>query len=383
MAARTVVGIVGSGTMGAGIAQVAAAAGCDVVLFDVRRDLAEAGTQRVAASLRKLAQNGKLAADAAERAVAAITPSEDLTDLAPAVLVVEAAPEKLDLKRAIFAELGALCAPHAILASNTSSLSIAAIATGVPAPGRVAGMHFFNPAAILPLVEVVRAESSDAATVDRLVETARAWGKTPIRVRDTPGFVVNRVARPFYLEAFRMLEEGVAAIDSIDAALEGAGFRMGPFRLVDLIGMDVNWDVSCSVYEGFGRAARFEPHPLQRRMIEQGRLGRKSGRGFYDYADGAPRPPAGPAVDPALADAIVLRTVACIVNEAARALGDGIASAEDIDVAMKLGTSYPKGPLAWGRELGAERLVAVLRALAARRPDRYPIAPRLLEGSLR
>lgn len=383
MNGRPIVGVVGSGTMGAGIAQVAAVAGSSVVLYDVRQDLADGAKARIVAALRKLAHGGKLDSGAAEAACAAITPSATLADLAPAGLVVEAIPEKLELKRALFADLGRLCSPNAILATNTSSLSVSSIASGIPSPERIAGMHFFNPASVLPLVEVIRGAASSEATVDRLVDVARAWGKTPIRVRDTPGFVVNRVARPYYLEAFRMLEQGVAPIETIDAALEGAGFRMGPGRLLDLIGMDVNWDVSCSVYAAFDRAPRFEPNPLQKRMIDEGRLGRKSGRGFYDYADGTTRPAASPEVPTSLAEAIVLRTVGCIVNEAACALGDGIASAADIDVAMKLGTNYPKGPLAWGLELGPARLVEVLRALGRDNPERYPIAPRLLEGNLR
>ena len=382
MATSEVVGVVGAGTMGAGIAQVASTAGCDVVLFDVRRELADKGKERITASLRKLAQGGKMSGGDAEAAIARIAPTERLADLGGAALVVEAVPETLDLKRRLFAELDGICARDAVLATNTSSLSVGAIAAVTTAPERVAGMHFFNPAAILPLVEVVRAEQSAAATIERLVEISRAWGKTPVRVRDTPGFIVNRVARPYYLEAFRMLEEGLAAIEAIDGALEGAGFRMGPGRLVDLIGMDINWDVSCSVYEGFDRSPRFEPNPIQKRMRDEGRLGRKSGRGFYVYGEAPGRPEPSPAIDPALAETIVLRTVGCIVNEAACALGDGVAAADDIDVAMKLGTNYPKGPLAWGRELGPDRIVAVLRRLGEGRPERYPIAPRLLEGNL-
>lgn len=378
------VAIIGAGTMGSGIAQVAARAGCSVQLFDVRQELAEAGRQRIAAALGKLAGSGKITAAAEQSAISRISPTARLEDLAGAAFVVEAAPEKIDLKRALFAELGRICAPDAILATNTSSLSVGEIAAAAALPERVAGMHFFNPAPVLPLVEVVRGRASAPATVDRVADIARDWGKTPVGVRDSPGFVVNRVARPFYLEAFRMLGEGTAPIETIDAVLEAAGFRMGPGRLVDLIGMDVNWDVTCSVYEGFGRAQRFEPHPIQKRMIDEGRLGRKSGRGFYNYDDGSTNRPAGHGpIDPALAEAIVLRTVGGIVNEAAFALGEGVATAADIDLAMRLGTNYPKGPLAWGAEIGPDRIVAMLRRLGASHPERYPVAPRLLEGNLR
>jgi 3-hydroxybutyryl-CoA dehydrogenase len=378
------VGVIGAGTMGAGIAQVAAVAGCDVALFDVEASLAEKGKAKIVDALRRLAERGKLDAAIAEAAISRTTTTARLADLAGAALVVEAAPESLELKRRIFADLASTCGRDAILASNTSSLSVGKIAENLPAPERVAGMHFFNPAPILPLVEVIRGAETSDATVDRLVETAKAWGKTPVRVRDTPGFIVNRVARPFYLEAMRMMDEGVAPIETIDAALEGAGFRMGPGRLVDLIGMDVNWAVSNAVWEGFARSPRFEPHPIQKRMVDEARLGRKSGRGFYDYESGEPSRPANdPEVAPALAERIVLRTVGCIVNEAALALGDAVATADDIDLAMKLGTSYPKGPLAWGEELGPAKIVTMLRDLAEKHPDRYPIAPRLLEGKLR
>lgn len=378
------VGVIGAGTMGAGIAQVAATAGCDVALYDVEASLAEKGKTKIVDALRRLAERGKLDAAIAEGAIARTVTTARIADLAGAALVVEAAPESLELKRKIFADLASACGRDAILASNTSSLAIAKIAEGLPAPERVAGMHFFNPAPILPLVEVIRGAETSDSTVDRLVEIAKAWGKTPVRVRDTPGFIVNRVARPFYLEAMRMIEEGVAPIETIDAALEGAGFRMGPGRLVDLIGMDVNWAVSNAVWEGFGRSPRFEPHPIQKRMVDESRLGRKSGRGFYDYTGGEPaRPASSPEVDAALAETIVLRTVGCIVNEAALALGDAVATADDIDLAMKLGTNYPKGPLAWGAELGPAKIVTMLRDLGEKHPDRYPIAPRLLEGKLR
>jgi 3-hydroxybutyryl-CoA dehydrogenase len=370
--------------MGAGIAQLAATAGADVVLVDVEPELAEAGRERIASALRKLAAKGKIAPGEAEAAIVRIRPTAQLGDVSGCGLVVEAVPERIDLKRSIFAELGRVCGPETILATNTSSLPVGEIAAAAASPERVAGMHFFNPAPVLPLVEVVRATTSSEAAVERLVATARAWGKTPVRVRDTPGFVVNRVARPFYLEAFRMVEEGIATIEVIDAALEGAGFPMGPGRLVDLIGVDVNWSVTCSIHERFGRPPRFEPHPLQRRMIEEGTLGRKTGRGFYRYEEGSASCAAAPVeVAPELAEAIALRTIGCIVNEAAFALEEGVATAAEIDLAMKLGMNYPKGPLEWARDLGLERIVSVLRQLGAKRPERYPIARRLLEGNLR
>ena len=269
------IAVLGCGTMGAGIAQAALAAGFSVVLYDVSAPALDHARARIETGLSKQGH-----ATAAERLRLATT----LEQIAGATLVIEAAPEQLDLKRELFARAGAICPAPAVLASNTSSLPIAALASATPDPQRVAGLHFFNPVHRMALIEVVRAPATDEATVAALLAFVRRLGKTAVLARDTPGFVVNRVARPYYGEALRLLGEGMAAPEAIDAALERAGgFPLGPFALMDLIGIDINFAVTRSIYEQSFGESRFRPHPIQQQMVLAGRLGRKSGRGFYEY----------------------------------------------------------------------------------------------------
>jgi 3-hydroxybutyryl-CoA dehydrogenase len=279
----TPVGVVGAGTMGAGIAQIAAAAGHEVRLFDSVPHAAAGAASVSRKRLDRQAAKGKLTPADAAAAASRLRPVGSIDDLAGCGLVLEAVVEDLAVKRELFASLEKVCGEGAVLATNTSSLSVTDIAAGLAHPGRIAGLHFFNPAPVLPLVEVVRGASTYDGVIDSLVETAQAWGKTPIRCTSTPGFVVNRVARPFYAEAFRLLEAGVADPATLDALLRDAGgFRMGPCELTDLIGQDVNAAVTHSVWEAFDRDPRFEPSALQESLVADGRLGRKSGRGFYD-----------------------------------------------------------------------------------------------------
>ena len=277
--------IIGAGTMGRGIAQSAALAGYQIILYDVADDLLASALGRIEASIDKGVQLGKTPAAAADRARQAFHLTTSLAEAAAADLVIEAAPEKLDLKRQLFATLDAAAPPPTILASNTSSLSINALAGATGRPDRFLGLHFFNPAHIMKLVEVIRGDFTAAATLAAAVDFVRSLDKTPVLCRDTPAFIVNRVARPFYGEAFRLLGEAAADAATLDQLVKSLGFRMGPFELIDLIGCDVNLAVTQSVYDAYFQDPKYRPHPIQKRMVESGRLGRKSGRGFYNYTE--------------------------------------------------------------------------------------------------
>jgi 3-hydroxybutyryl-CoA dehydrogenase len=285
------VAVIGAGTMGRGIAQVAASAGHTVFLFDSVADAVAKARQAMAKDLRFLVEKGRLADDECQAILDRVQPAAKLEDLKTAGLVIEAVIENLDVKRDLFGRLENLLGPEAILATNTSSISVTAVAAGLARPERVAGLHFFNPAPRMALVEVVSGLVTDPALIDCLVETARAWGKVPVRARSTPGFIVNRVARPYYAEPLRVLGERAGTPETLDAILrESCRFPMGPFELMDFIGHDVNFAVTCSVFEATFGDRRFQPSLIQQELVLAGRLGRKSGRGFYDYASGATRP---------------------------------------------------------------------------------------------
>lgn len=288
---NTQVAVIGAGAMGAGIAQVAAQAGHPVKLYDNRPGAAVQAVAGIDRQLARLVEKGKLPAGEREAIVARLCPADTLDTLADARLVIEAIVENLSVKQALLHELEALCADDCILASNTSSLSITSLAAGLKRPQQVVGMHFFNPAPLMALVEVVSGLATDPAVAACLYDTAKAWGKQPVHARSTPGFIVNRVARPFYAESLRLLQEGAADCASLDALLRDAGgFRMGAFELTDLIGHDVNYAVTCSVFEAFYGDFRFQPSLVQKELVDAGRLGRKTGQGFYSYAEGAERP---------------------------------------------------------------------------------------------
>jgi 3-hydroxybutyryl-CoA dehydrogenase len=291
------VGIIGAGAMGAGIAQIAAQAGHRVCLFDTRMGAADSARERIAETLRALAAKGKLEPTEADAAASRITAVHALGDFVSARLIVEAIVEDLAAKRNLFRELEVVVAPDTILASNTSSISITALAAGLKHAGRVAGMHFFNPAPLMPLVEVISGLATEPAVAEVVHATALAWGKTPVAARSTPGFIVNRCARPFYAEALRLLGERAADPATLDAIVrEAGGFRMGPFELMDLIGLDINVAVTRSVWDAFFHDPRFTPSVLQHEMVAAGYLGRKTGRGFYDYGTGAVKP--APSTEP-------------------------------------------------------------------------------------
>lgn len=300
--ATATIGVVGAGAMGAGIAQVAAAAGHPVRLFDMAPGAGERGRARTLSGLDALVARGRMPAPEVAAIGDRLTVAADLADLAGCALVIEAVVEDLGVKRALVAQLEALLADDAVIATNTSSISITAIARDAARPGRVVGMHFFNPAPVMKLVEIVSGAATDPVVAARTHATATAWGKVAVAATSTPGFIVNRVARPYYAEALRLLEEQVADPATIDALLvEGGGFRMGPFALMDLIGHDVNYAVTTSVFDAYHQDPRFRPSIAQRELVNAGRLGRKTGRGFFDHAKGAPAAIVATAgVDPAV-----------------------------------------------------------------------------------
>jgi len=431
------VGIVGAGTMGAGIAQLAALARFDTHLHDPVPEALRAGEQRLRAALAKGADRGRWTQSEAEAASARLRATPRVEDLAGCELVIEASPEDLELKRELFERLASVCGAEATLATNTSSLSVTAIASGLERPERACGMHFFNPPVLMRLVEVVAGDRTSEQTLAIASEVARAMGREPIRAADAIGFVANRTARPFTLEALRLLGERIATPDQIDRIVRiGGGFRMGPFELMDLVGVDVNFEVAKSFWEQGSHEPRWEPHPIQARMVAEGRLGRKAGRGYYDYGHGPyrpddPKPPgrasgwsqnaqiedsvhflALPSLDSATlvelegagaatsaeaeaesyfrsmgkhvewvgaAPGLVLgRILAQIVNEAHFAVGEGVATAQDVDVAMRLGFNWPLGPFEWAEAIGPARLVRVLDGLSSELDsERYRVAPLL------
>jgi 3-hydroxybutyryl-CoA dehydrogenase len=349
---------------------------------------AEEAVARIIASLQRQEAKGRISSAQLEEIVERITPVESVAGLPPCGLVVEAVREDLETKRALFTRVAASQPADAVLATNTSSLDITAIADGIPGPSRVIGLHFFNPPAAMRLVEVIGGAESAAEVLEAATDLMRAWGKAPVRCPSTPGFIVNREARPFYGEAQRMLMDGVADAATLDAAVRSAGFRMGPLELTDFIGQDVNLAVGSSVWEQTGRDPRYEPTALQRQLVAAGHLGRKSGQGVYRYG------PDGTALDAVpdearMAELLagpletnpVARTLAMLVNEAVDLVRRGEATAEDVDTAMTLGPNYPRGPIAWGRDIGyavvAEQLAALDRAFPG---GRYRPSPALAEG---
>jgi len=361
----SLIGVVGAGAMGSGIAQVAAVAGHRVVLADADGRAVRRARDGMAKSLSRDVEKGRLPAGGDAAVLDRLSFVEGVTDLSPfagAGLLIEAIVERLDAKQALFAALEAVVRPESILATNTSSLPVAAIGSVCKRPERVIGVHFFNPAPVMPLVEIVPSLATAGGVVAGARALVESWKKTTVLTSDTPGFIVNRVARPFYGESIRMYEEGVADVATIDWAMKTiGGFRMGPFELMDFIGHDVNFVVTRSVFEGLSYDPRYRPSVTQQRLLEAGWLGRKSGRGFYDYRDGA-APPA-PNADRALGQQIVDRTLAMLVNEAVDAVLMRVATPRDIDLAMTRGVNYPKGLIAWGEEIGMATILGRLEAL--------------------
>lgn len=360
-------GIVGAGAMGAGIAQLAAAAGHRTVLYDTESQALSRATAVIEKNLARGVEKGRISVDGAALVRNRLTctggePDSGLDPLADCGFVIEAIVENLEAKQTLFARLEAIVAGDAVLATNTSSLSITAIARGLQRPERLLGVHFFNPATVLPLVEIVPGLATSRDVTDAARALIDAWGKTTVIAADTPGFIVNRIARPFYGEALRIFEEGIADMATIDWAMrEIGGFRMGPFELMDFIGNDINLAATKSVYEATFHDSRFRPFITQQRLFDAGHLGRKTGRGYYDYTDGAITPE--PSRDSVLGDLIFRRILSMLINQAAEAVYYQVATARDVDLAMTLGVNYPKGLLRWADEIGIQETVNWLGAL--------------------
>ena len=367
------IGIIGGGAMGSGIAQVFAQFGHPVVLYDTNKEALDRSKQNLAKTFEKLKE--KYTAEKAQEIQNNIEYADSLTAFASIDLMIEAIIENLDIKKSVFKQVEELVSDECILASNTSSLSIASIASACSKPERVIGIHFFNPAPLMALVEIIPAVQTREGLAEEVKALIQSVGKLPVITKDTPGFIVNRVARPFYSESIRLLEEGVADAETIDFAMTSVGgFRMGPFELMDFIGHDVNYRVTESVFESFFYDPRFKPSFSQKRLFEAGYYGRKSGRGFYNYAEGVEKKV--PSQDQALLEKIYKRVLVMLINEAADALFLNIANREDLDTAMTKGVNYPKGLLKWADEYGLENVQNDLDKLYNYyHEDRYRLSP--------
>lgn len=371
------VGVLGSGSMGSGIAQVAATAGHNVVLVDNNPEALNSAKSKLQKIMNRLIEKGRLDAQTAADIQERISYELSMDAFASCGLVIEAIIEDLDIKKTVFRRLEEIVSSDCLIASNTSSLSISAIGSALEKADRFLGIHFFNPAPLMKLVEIIPALQTSDSNLTLARETINSWSKITVLAKDTPGFIVNRIARPFYSEALRMYDEGIADFATIDWALtEIAGFRMGPFTLMDYIGNDINYKVTETVYASFFYDGRFMPSFTQKRLADSGYYGRKAGRGYYDYSEGAEMPLANKDMD--LGKQIADRVVVMLINLAADTLFMQVANESDIDLAMTKGVNYPKGLLAWANELGLQNCVDKLDALYDEyREERYRCCPLL------
>lgn len=349
--------------MGAGIAQIASQAGHQVILYDLSQSTLDESALKLAKVMARLVEKKRITIEESHEIQGRIVRSTQIDLFEGCDLVVEAVVENLDVKHSVFKQIENIVSSDCIVASNTSSLSITSLAAGCNHPERVVGLHFFNPAPLMPLVEIVPAIQTSEDTPLHLVSLMKNWGKSPVIAKDSPGFIVNRVARPFYGEALRILDEGIADVPIIDTVMRNLGFKMGPFQLMDLIGHDVNYAVTESVFKSFYCDPRFMPSITQLKLVEAGWLGRKIGKGFYNYANNSTDSTTNVEIDSDTEVLIAERIIAMLINEAADAVYYGIASPEDIDIAMQKGVNYPKGLLFWADEWGAEKVVNIIDAL--------------------
>ncbi|MCC2589597.1 3-hydroxyacyl-CoA dehydrogenase NAD-binding domain-containing protein [Chryseobacterium sp. MFBS3-17] len=356
------IGIIGSGTMGTGIAQVASAAGCNVFLFDVNEQQTTKSLDGLGQTLNRLAQKQKITPEKAQEILGNIKNCTRLSELKDCELVIEAIVENKEIKQKVFAELEQYVSPECIIGSNTSSISITSLSAELQNPERFIGIHFFNPAPLMPLVEIIPGLLTKSPLAQEMYGLMKSWGKSPVIAKDIPGFIVNRIARPYYGEALRIVEEQMATPEQVDDAMRTLGnFRMGPFELMDLIGIDVNYSVTTTVYKDYFYDPKYKPSLLQQRMSEAKLHGRKTGKGFYDYSEGSTAPVA--EKDDELYQYIFNRILAMLINEAVEAKRLKIASDEDLEMAMQKGVNYPKGLLAWGAEIGYGKISGILNAL--------------------
>lgn len=376
------VGVIGSGTMGIGIAQVAATNCCEVFLFDANSTQTEKSVQSLRKTLDKLAEKGKISHEKAGEIFSLIKPCTQISELKDCGLVIEAIIENADIKKKVFAELESYVSENCVIGSNTSSISITSLSADLKYPKRFIGIHFFNPAPLMPLVEVIPGLLTDENLPENIYDLMISWGKVPVIAKDIPGFIVNRIARPFYGEALRIVEENIATVEQVDDAMKTLGnFRMGPFELMDLIGVDVNFSVTQTVYKDYFYDPKYKPSLLQQRMAEAKLHGRKTGKGFYDYSEKSqePRTQSREIIkDGKLYEEIYTRIISMLINEAVEAKRLKIASDEDIELAMQKGVNYPKGLLVWGKEIGFEKISQTLQNLYQEyQEERYRQSPLL------
>ncbi len=371
------VGIIGAGTMGIGIAQVAATNNCKVLVYDANAAQVETATQNLEKTLLKLSDKGKITSEKLEEILSNISIAVELKDFKDCDLIIEAIIENKEIKTKVFTELENYVSENCIIGSNTSSISITSVSSELKHPKRFIGIHFFNPAPLMPLVEVIPSLLTDEELPEKIYNLMKDWGKSPVIAKDIPGFIVNRIARPYYGEGLRIVEENIATPEQVDAAMKTlGGFKMGPFELMDLIGVDVNFLVTTTVYKDYFYDPKYKPSLLQQRMSEAKLHGRKTGRGFYNYAENSTNPE--PIKDDALYQYIFMRIISMLINEAVEAKRLQVATDEDIELAMQKGVNYPKGLLAWGKELGYNKISETLKSLYEEyQEERYRQSPLL------
>ena len=373
------ISVIGAGTMGSGIAQVAASNGCQVTIVDSSQPALENSKSKLKSILNRLVEKGKINEEQSKSILARIHWTTKMDEISNSSMVIEAIVENLEIKQNLFSEMESLVSDSCILATNTSSLSVSKIASVCTLKSRIMGVHFFNPVPLMKLVEVIPTEETDKKLLSEVKSSLEGWGKSVVTAKDTPGFIVNRVARPFYSEALKIYEEGLADFTTIDWAMkEFGGFRMGPFELMDYIGNDVNYSATKAVYDGTNNDPRYKPSPIQKKLMDEGLLGRKSGKGYFDYSESAVNPE--PKKNEKLGREIFNRILVMLINAAADALNGSIATREDIDIAMTTGVNYPKGLLKWADDIGLNIPLSQLKELHSQYgDDRYIASPLLIK----